>query len=133
MAAEIRWEQRFQNFQKALKKLNELVQIEVYSEIERDSLVKRFEFTLELAWKTLQDLLNFKGYIDVKGPKPVVKQAFKDGLIADDVGWILMLDARNMTSHIYDEEIALEIAREIKMNFFPLLNNLSILLEKECK
>jgi nucleotidyltransferase substrate binding protein (TIGR01987 family) len=88
---------------------------------------------VELGWKTLQDLLAAKGYDNIKGPKPAVKQAFQDGYITDGNGWIVMLDSRNETVHVYDDEIAKTIAEEIIHNFHPLFNDLEhrLLLEKD--
>jgi len=131
MQDELRWKQRFRNFQKALVKLDEAVGMESYSEMERESLIKRFEYTLELGWKTLQDLLYIMGYIEVRGPKPVIKQAFLDGYVSDGDGWIEMLDARNLASHTYDEITAEEIAVQIKSMYFALLNDLHEKLTKE--
>lgn len=131
MANDVRWVQRFQNFQKAMLKLDEAVDMDEYTEMEREALIKRFEYSIELAWKTLQDLLKDKGYIDITGPKPVVKQAFNDGYISDNEGWIEMLDARNLTSHTYVEETAQEIADKIKTTYFPLLNELDETLTAE--
>lgn len=65
---DIRWKQRFQNFEKAFFKLKEAIEKEELSELERNGLIQRFEFTLELAWKTLKDFLDHEGFI-VKSPK----------------------------------------------------------------
>ena len=131
MANDIRWKQRFSNFQKAKKQLDYAVCMDHYSDLERLGLIKCFEYTIELAWKTLQDLLAAKGYDSVKGPKPVVKQAFQDGYITDGNAWIIMLDSRNETVHIYDEELAQKIAEEIINTFYPLLSALERRLLQE--
>jgi len=132
MSTDIRWQQRFSNFQKAKRQLDAAVALEHYSDLERQGLIKCFEYTIELAWKTLQDLLITRGYDSVKVPKPVVKQAFLDGYITDGNAWIVMLDSRNETVHIDDEELAQKIAEEIVNNFHPLLSALEqrLLLEK---
>ncbi|HET6990945.1 MAG TPA: nucleotidyltransferase substrate binding protein, partial [Bacteroidia bacterium] len=78
---DIRWEQRFSNFKKALAKLGEVTEHKKkseLSELEIEGLIQRFEYTYELAWKTLQDLLQDKGYQDIIGPNPVIEQAFHD-------------------------------------------------------
>ena len=82
--SDIRWEQRFSNYSKALAKLEQVAtreDVNSLSELEQEGMIQRFEYTYELAWKTLQDLLEHKGYTDIKGPTPVLEQAFKDGYI----------------------------------------------------
>jgi hypothetical protein len=85
---DIRWLQRFSNLKKAFLRLKEAVDTENLSELEREGLIQRFEYTYELAWKTLQDLLEAKGYLDIKGPTPVFQQAFQDGYITDGEAWM---------------------------------------------
>jgi nucleotidyltransferase substrate binding protein (TIGR01987 family) len=126
MKEDIRWKQRFSNFKKAFMQLENAVDLTDYSDLERQGLIKAFEFTFELSWKTLQDLLEEKGYKDIKGPKPVIQQAFKDGYIEDGDGWMKMLESRNLASHTYDESTAKEIEVEIiskYFDFFKLLLN----------
>jgi nucleotidyltransferase substrate binding protein (TIGR01987 family) len=130
MSTGTRWEQRYANFQKALSQLESAVDLEEYSDLERQGLIQCFEYTIELAWKTLQDLLEVKGYTD-KGPNPVIKKAFQIGLIEDGTEWAEMLKSRNETTHTYNEAIALEISQKIKTDYFPLLDQLDKQLEKE--
>jgi nucleotidyltransferase substrate binding protein (TIGR01987 family) len=130
MSTDTRWKQRYANFQKALLQLDKAVDLEDYSDLERQGLIQSFEYTIELAWKTLQDLLEAKGYED-KGPKPVVRQAFQIGLIPDGNAWIEMLDSRNETTHTYDEVIALKVSENIKNKYHPLLDELDKQLAKE--
>jgi nucleotidyltransferase substrate binding protein (TIGR01987 family) len=128
---DIRWQQRFNNFNKALNQLERfLKQIEL-NEMEAQGLIKAFEYTFELSWKTLQDILKEKGYIDIVGPRPVIEQSFQDGYITDGKGWLLMLKSRNLTSHSYDELTAEEIINDIKNKFFLLFKQLQSKLEKE--
>ncbi len=130
MSTETRWRQRFSNFQKALLQLEEAVEMEEYSKLERQGLIQCFEYTIELAWKTLQDILQARGY-EVAGPKPVMKQAFQDGWIVDGEGWNDMLDSRQLTSHTYDEETAIKVAYDIREKYFPLLHDLDKRLSQE--
>ena len=88
-----------------------------FSVLEKDGVIKRFEFTMELAWKTIQDILNSQGYPDIKGPKPAIKQAFRDGIITEGQEWINMLDDRNKSSHLYDEAIAFAIFDKIQLQY----------------
>jgi len=101
------------------------------NEMEEQGLIKAFEYTYELSWKTLQDLLKEKGYTDVVGPKPVIEQSFQDGYIVDGKGWMRMHVSRNLTSHTYDEETAEEIVRSIRSEYFLLLKSLQERLQEE--
>jgi nucleotidyltransferase substrate binding protein (TIGR01987 family) len=80
-----RWTERHEFYQKALRQLT--IGLAAYpdlNELEKDGVIQRFEFTFELAWKTLQDYFAQElGYADVKGPRTVLKQAVKDGLVTD--------------------------------------------------
>ena len=131
---DIRWFQRFSNFKKALFKLAEIVEnrtLEELSELEKEGLIQRFEYTFELAWKTLQDLLIERGYIDVIGPNPVIAQSFQNGYINDAEGWKLILKSRNLTSHTYNSEIADKIAQQILERFYFLFSDLDAKLDGE--
>lgn len=79
----------------------------------RDGLIQRFEFTYELAWKTLKEYLESIGIVDRNSPKAVMKEAFVQKLIEEEDTWLLMLKDRNYTAHVYNEELALEIAKRI--------------------
>ncbi|MDQ6762896.1 MAG: nucleotidyltransferase substrate binding protein [Bacteroidota bacterium] len=118
---EERWIERFENFCRALHQLETALQQKKVSVLEKDGVIQRFEFTMELAWKTIQDILNSRGYIDLKGPKPVIKQAFRDGIISDGQEWINMLEDRNKSTHLYDETLALEIFDKIQLQYLSLL------------
>lgn len=122
---DIRWKQRFDNYHKACAKIRVLVDskrdIESYSELEREGLIQRFEYTYELAWKVMQDYLIYKGYTFTSGPNGTLQMAFEDGLIAHHDAWRRMGIARNATSHVYNEEEALEIAKSILTEYGSLL------------
>ncbi|MBI9071373.1 MAG: nucleotidyltransferase substrate binding protein [Melioribacteraceae bacterium] len=126
---DIRWEQRFANFNKAFKQLERFIKVEELNEMEQQGLIKAFEYTYELSWKTLQDFLKEKGYIGILGPKPVIEQSFQDGYITDGTGWMRMHKSRNLTSHTYDEQTAEEIIKSIRAEYFSLLNDLRDKLE----
>ncbi len=79
----------------------------------RDGLIQRFEFTYELSWKTTKEYLAEQGIVDINAPKSVIKEAFAHKLITNEQHWLLMLNDRNMTSHVYKEEMAEEIAERI--------------------
>ena len=131
---DIRWQQRFSNFKKAMQKLNEVVTtrtIDQLSELEREGLIQRFEYTYELAWKTLQDLLRMKGYVDIAGPNPVIAQAFQDGYIENGEVWKKMKLSRELSSHTNDETTAEDIAESISSSYYYILKDLQERLEKE--
>lgn len=119
---DVRSQQRFSNFCKALKRYEEGLQ-PTMSRLEEEGLIQRFEYTFELAWKTLQDLLQERGYGNVRGPRPVIEQAFQDGIITNGPVWMEMLKARNETTHLYDEAIFSRISKSVKGNF---LQNLQV-------
>ncbi len=131
---DIRWIQRYNNFKKALAKLGAVAdekQVSDLSELEQEGLIQRFEYTHELAWKTLQDLLKYRGYQGIAGPKPVLSQAFQDGLITDGEAWSLMNEARNSSSHTYDSARAEQIAENIIQIYYGLFRDLEKKLKSE--
>ena len=126
---DIRWIQRYANFHKACSRLVAVTEADRFmddlSELEIEGLVQRFEYTFELAWKVLQDLLIYKGYEFMMGPNGTLKVAFDDGLIADHDGWRKMAKSRNTLSHVYDEEEVLPIVKLIYSDYAPLLKKLA--------
>jgi nucleotidyltransferase substrate binding protein (TIGR01987 family) len=134
MYFDIRWKQRFQNFEKALGKLNTAVkeiQNDNYkNEILQAGLIQIFEFTFELAWKTLKDYLENEGF-DVPTPKKTLRQAYQSGIIEDGALWMKALDDRNKTSHLYNELIAKEAAVDIVEKYFPIIKTLFKKLKDE--
>ncbi|MGM0622013.1 MAG: nucleotidyltransferase substrate binding protein [Bacteroidota bacterium] len=128
---DIRWQQRLINLKKAFSQLERFITRKELNEMEEQGLIKAFEYTYELSWKTLQDLLKEKGYTDIAGPRPVIEQSFQDGYITDGKGWMQMHQSRNLTSHTYDEDTAEEIIEEIRNRYFDLLKKLIIRLYEE--
>ncbi len=91
----------------------------------RDGVIQRFEFTTELAWKTIREYLIIQEVNDINSPKSVMSEAFNNNIITDDKGWLQILRDRNSTSHIYDEEDADEIYARIKTTHIELFDKLS--------
>lgn len=120
---DIRWKQRFENFEKAFSNLN-LVVVALKKEqsniIYKMAAVQAYEMAFELAWKTLKDFLIQEG-LSVTTPKDAIKEGFAAGILTDGEAWIQMLDDRNLTSHIYDEKQADKITDRIKNQYFILL------------
>lgn len=120
---DIRWQQRFANYQKALLKLSQAVALSgerELSELEKQGLIQAFEYTHELAWNTLKDFLQHSGQSDIYGSKDATRKAFQLGLISDGDGWMDMIQSRNKTSHTYNEETANEIAAAILNTYYNL-------------
>lgn len=131
----IRWIQRLSNFHKALIQLQEAVtlsQTRKLSNLEKQGLIQCFEFTHELAWKTLKDFLEEHGTtIEIYGSKDATREAFKLGIIEDGQTWMDMIKSCNQTSHIYDEKTAEEIVLQVVKNYYPLLSLLGKVLEEK--
>lgn len=120
---DIRWIQRFRNYNKALTKLGEAVALDkerTLSELEKQGLIQAFEYTHELAWKVMQDFFVFQGNTELRGSRDATRQAFSTNLIADGDHWMEMIKNRNLTSHTYNEEITKEIYNNIIHVFYPL-------------
>ena len=115
MNQDIRWKQRFKNYQRALSQLTKFVQKENLNELEEQGLIQAFEYTHELAWKTLSDFFKDRGSSEIFGSKDATREAFNLGLISDGEIWMDMIRSRNLTSHTYNEEIAKEIVYNISM------------------
>lgn len=90
----------------------------------RDGVIQRFEFCTELAWKTTREYLIVQGYTEINSPKSVMKQAYADRLIDDEDLWLAILNDRNITSHLYDEESAQEIFENIKNKYVMAFDRL---------
>ncbi|MBI2339286.1 MAG: nucleotidyltransferase substrate binding protein [Deltaproteobacteria bacterium] len=127
---DVRWKQRFSNFSKALEQFEQAVKTNTLDRLAQEGLIQRFEYTFELAWKCLQDILQERGYEAIRGPKPVLEQSFQDGLIDDGVLWMEMLRARNEASHLYDEKVFTTVYGKAKNEFAQALGNLKKTLER---
>lgn len=130
---DIRWKQRFENLQSAYQLLQEAIEeskLTPDSKLIRVALIKAFEMTFELSWKTMKDYLVFNG-IDVKFPRDIIKQAFANDMITDGQLWIDMLEDRNLMTHTYDEERAQEAIEHICQRYLEALAQLhQYLLER---
>ena len=123
----IRWQQRFANYRKALVKLTQAVVLlskqtggeTVVDELLQEGLIQRFEYTHELAWKVMKDYAEYQGYTDVRGSRDAIRKALEMNLI-DDKRWMETIEDRNLTVHNYDNEIALEIYDNIMNVYAPL-------------
>ena len=123
MPNDSRWKQRFQNFEKAYLLLEDSLQIDSPSILEKAGIIQFFEISFELAWKVLKNYLEEDGF-NVRSPRETIKKAFQSELIKDGHVWIEALDNRNLTVHTYDKVIAEEVYHEISLNYFPFLREL---------
>lgn len=118
--------------QNAVSRLKEAIAEyeQTHSQTVRDGVIQRFEFCAELAWKAAQDYLEEQGYLDVHSPKAVMRKAYLEGLVTDEQGWLSLLDARNKTSHLYDDEVADQVYQQIDGTYLSLLDALAGRLER---
>jgi nucleotidyltransferase substrate binding protein (TIGR01987 family) len=124
---DIRWIQRFNNYCKALSQLENAVLLSKereLSNLEEQGLIQSFEYTHELAWKTLKDFLNDKGNNEIYGSKDATREAFKYDLIINGEIWMDMISSRNKTSHTYNEETANSIVLAIITDYYQEFINL---------
>ncbi|MEG0179822.1 MAG: nucleotidyltransferase substrate binding protein [Oscillospiraceae bacterium] len=121
--------QKIENYKSAVIQLAKAINMYKNSpqdELYRDGLIQRFEFTVELAWKSLREYLEDQGFtLAITTPRAVMKEAYAAGVIKDEAIWNAILTARNLTSHIYDKTTAESIAEQIKNDFFVQLKSLS--------
>lgn len=120
-----RFIQRKTEFSNAYERLKEALK-EEESEIVIDGALHRFEFTFELAWKSLKDYLEYMGLTEKTGsPREIIQQAFKQGIIQDGETWINMMLARNTLSHMYDENMSRDVFYQIKDKYIKLFGKLN--------
>ena len=106
------------NFNKAMDRLREgSLKMDVLDDLARDGLIQRFEFTFELAWKTLKSCFEEEGLMGLNSPKTVLREAFAAGLIQTEEVWLAMLEDRNSTARIYSEALASKICQRIQERY----------------
>jgi len=119
---DVRWQQRFTNYKRALNNLTGAVQLSAQrplTDLERQGLIQAFEFTHELAWKTLKDFLQARAVSGLYGSKDTTREAFSQGLIADGELWMEMIRHRNLSTHTYDESTVNEIVSAASLRYLP--------------
>lgn len=120
-----RWRQRLATFGKALVRMDEVVTLwhnRKLSDLERDGMIQRFEYTQELAWKLLKNYIEYQGEAQMGGSRDTIRQAFRLGLIENSEPWFDMLESRNLTSHVYDEETEMTVIERIVDTYYPILS-----------
>ncbi len=121
---DIRWKQRFQNFEQAYYRLKEAMEMEELNELERNGLIQRFEFTLDLSWKVMKDFLEEKGFSFKSSPKDTLRLAQENGFINYAQELIDGLDIRNELSHDYSGEKFIRSEGQLRKGVFPALTSL---------
>ncbi len=129
---DIRWKQRLSNYNKAYRQLDDACQHTEYNYLEVAGLVHIFEFTFELAWKTLKDLLDYEGY-EEKSPRSVIRRSFEAGYISESEAEVFLdgLQKRNLLTHTYEESIAEEAVELINNSYYPVLSKLCTILNEK--
>ena len=126
---------RFDNFDKAFKLLEEIVNEaakQPLTRIEEEGMVQRFEYTWELAWKTMRDYLESGGMkISPVNALTVTREAIATRLVVDGQGWLDALNDRNLMSHTYDEKQFEEITQKIKNHYYGIVKDLHTFLRKQ--
>lgn len=124
---DIRWQQRFSNYRKALTQLTAavaLAKLRPLSDLEKQGIIQAFEFTHELAWNVLKDYFYFQGNASITGSRDATREAFQRSLITDGDGWMEMIRSRNQTSHTYNQAVADEIVSKITDSYHLLFQQL---------
>lgn len=123
---DIRWQQRFRNFQRAFSLLRDAMEKdpEQLNQLEKEGIIQRFEYTFELAWKVLKDKMEFDGLeLNQISPKAVVRQAFQAKYIKDAECWLRMIGDRNLMSHTYDFSKFEAVIASIRSDYLPMLDD----------
>lgn len=118
---DVRWQQRFANYTRALAELTDAIKLSEsrpLSKLEQQGLIQAFEYTHELAWKTLKDFLAERGNNEIFGSRDASREAFSLGIITQGEIWMDMIKSRNQTTHVYDESVAQQITNLIIHDYF---------------
>ncbi len=129
MEQDIRWVQRFAHFDRAVVLLREPFDQGIYqlSELEKEGTIQRFEFAVELAWKTLKDYMQHEGHQFIsETPRTVIKDAFTAGILPDGQVWVEMLVLRNLLSHTYDAATFYQALDDIQSRHLKAIEQLHL-------
>jgi nucleotidyltransferase substrate binding protein (TIGR01987 family) len=129
MQNDIRWKQRFYNYQKALSQLTKFIKKGELSELEEQGIIKAFEYTYELAWKVIKDYYEEQGEVSIQGSRDALRLAFQRGLITDGDNWMNMIKSRIASVHTYNLEVAQQINQDIHDIYFQLFIELKEKME----
>jgi nucleotidyltransferase substrate binding protein (TIGR01987 family) len=122
MTQDIRWKQRFENFQRAFKQLSLAMDLKAQrplSDLEQQGLIQGFEFTHELAWNVLKDYLEMEGIQGLIGSRSTAREAFKRGLVTDGEVWMDMIEKRNLSIQSFNQNVANTLVSSISDHYYP--------------
>ena len=137
---DIRWEQRFSNYRKALKKLTEAIEYigssvevtnKIHGEIIKEGLIQRFEYTYEMAWNVMKDYAVYQGNSEIGGSRDAIRFAFSSNLISNGDGWMDMIKSRIKTTHTYNKETVEEIYHKVLNDYYPLFLDFEQVMENK--
>lgn len=121
---------KLENFKNACDRLDEgIKRYDEKDDLYRDGLIQRFEFTFELAWKTLKAIFEEEGLLGLNSPKTVLREAYAAELIDNEEIWLSMLKDRNSTAHIYNENMSIEICNNIINKYIDEFRKLTRAME----
>ena len=127
MTQDIRWQQRFDNYKRALQQLTAAVELSAqreFTELEKQGVIQGFEFVHELAWNVMKDFLEESGQSGIYGSRDATRSAFAAGLIENGDLWMRMIASRNQTTHTYNEETVEDICAAIINEYAGAFANL---------
>ena len=130
MTDDIRWLQRFQNFEKAFLLLSGALHDTNPDVVHRAGIIQFFEMCFELSWKTMKDFLEEEGFSKVLSPRDSIKLASQNDLISDGHIWLQALEDRNLTAHTYDDATSKKVEDLIRHIYFPMIHELMETLKK---
>lgn len=123
-----RWFYRFENYKRAFSLLREAIDYmdgRELSQLEKEGVIQRFEYTMELAWKVMRDYLESENVVfEQITPKAVIREAFESRFVSDGQLWMDMLDARNLMSHSYDQKDFEEVIDNLRHGYLGAFTEL---------
>lgn len=124
----LRWQYRFDNYKRAFFLLQEASQKEQQGELDqlgKEGMIQRFEYCMELAWKTIKDYLESQNVVLKQlTPRTVLKEAVAAKLITQGTAWMQALDDRNRMSHTYNFKDFEEVIRSINQSYLMCFSEL---------
>jgi len=125
-APDIRWQQRLDNYLRALSQLRAAVALSAerdLSELEQQGMIQAFEFTHELAWNVMKDYFYFQGASQITGSRDATRQAFSVGIVQEGEAWMEMIQSRNQSTHTYNRATATALVARITGRYAALFES----------